>query len=87
MELLPRSANKINENSRESEDVTWRASHIWGGNGALPERETALMTAAWSGSVTPVKVLIAHGADVNARERWKGQTALTWAAVENHREG
>ena len=49
-----------------------------------PEGETALMTAARSGNVAAVKVLLAHGADVNAREAWKGQTALMWAAVENH---
>jgi len=27
--------------------------------------------------------LLAHGADPNAREGWKGQTALMWAAHEN----
>src|SRR5690606_37714215 len=26
------------------------------------------------------------GADVNARERWFGETALMWAAAENHAE-
>jgi ankyrin repeat protein len=29
-------------------------------------------------------MLIAHGSQVNARESWRGQTALMWAAVENH---
>ena len=27
---------------------------------------------------------MSHGADPNARERWLGQTALMWAAAENH---
>ena len=42
------------------------------------------MTAARTGNVPTVKVLLAHGADVNAKESWKGQTALMWAAAENH---
>lgn len=50
----------------------------------LPSGETALMTAARGGNVAAVKALLAHGADVNAREKWKGQTALMWAAAENH---
>ena len=43
------------------------------------------MTAARTGRVEPVKLLLARGADVNARER-KGQTALMWAAAEGHVE-
>ena len=31
-----------------------------------------------------VKALLARGADVNARENWKGQTALMWAAAGNN---
>ena len=42
------------------------------------------MTAARTGSVDAVKRLLAAGADVNARERWFGETALMWAAAENH---
>ena len=53
-------------------------------NTALPEGETALMTAARTGKVDAVKVLLAHGADVNAKERWKQQTALMWAAHEGN---
>jgi ankyrin repeat protein len=29
-------------------------------------------------------MLIARGADVNAKDSWRGQTALMWAAAENH---
>jgi ankyrin repeat protein len=46
--------------------------------------ETALMTAARAGSVENVKALVAHGADVNGRERGRNQTALMWAAAEGH---
>lgn len=53
-------------------------------NTTLPEGETALMTAARTGKVDAVKSLLAHGADVNAKERWRGQTALMWAAAEGH---
>lgn len=44
-----------------------------------------MMTAARTGKLGAVKELIAHGAEVGARER-KGQTALMWAAAEGHVE-
>lgn len=53
-------------------------------NAAGPEEETALMTAARSGSVGAVKLLLDHGARVDARESWHGQTALMWAAAQRH---
>ena len=53
-------------------------------NAALPEGETALMTAARTGNVHVIRMLLAHGADLAAREHWRGQTALMWAAAENH---
>jgi ankyrin repeat protein len=31
-----------------------------------------------------VKVLLDHGADANAKESFRGQTSLMWAAAENH---
>jgi uncharacterized protein len=55
-------------------------------NIALPGGETALMTAARTGKVRAVKALIAHGADVNAKEERRGQTALMWAAAEGNVE-
>lgn len=44
---------------------------------------TALMTAASSGSAEAVKVLLDHGANVNAKESTRGQTALMFAAALN----
>jgi ankyrin repeat protein len=42
------------------------------------------MTAALNGKVDAVKVLLAHGAAVNAAEPLRGQTALMWAASEGN---
>ena len=53
-------------------------------NTTLPEGETVLMAAARSGNVDVLRLLMAHGADVGATEGWRGQTALMWAAAENH---
>lgn len=57
--------------------------------GADPESpnqdgQTALMLASSVGSLPIAKMLIARGAHVNAVERFRGQTALMWAAAENH---
>lgn len=53
-------------------------------NTRAPEGEAVIMTAARTGRLDAVKLLLAHGADANARESWMGQTALMWAAAENH---
>ena len=53
-------------------------------NTTLPEGETVLMAAARSGNVDVLRLLLGHGAEVGAREGWRGQTALMWAAAENH---
>ncbi len=45
-----------------------------------------LMTAARTGNAEIVRMLIARGADANARESSLGETALMWAAAENHPE-
>ena len=42
------------------------------------------MTVSRTGHVAAVQVLLAHHADVNARETTRGQTALMWAAGEGH---
>jgi uncharacterized protein len=55
-------------------------------NAAGAEGETPLMTVAHAGSVAAAKVLIAHGAKVDAREDWHGETALMWAAAQKHPE-
>ena len=59
--------------------------------GANPNRSTdtgasPLMSAAMSGSVNAVRVLLDHKADVNAREFRHGQTPLMFAAWENRSE-
>ena len=53
-------------------------------NMSLPEGETVLMTAARTGDVDVLRLLVARGAEVSAREAWRGQTALMWAAADNH---
>ena len=53
-------------------------------NTTMEEGETVLMTAARTGKVDAVKALLVHGATANARESFEGETALMWAAAENH---
>ena len=53
-------------------------------NAALPEGETILMTAARTGRVEVLQALLDAGAKVDAREQWHGESALHWAAAENH---
>ena len=55
-------------------------------NTIFGDGETALMSAARTGNVTAMKLLLAYGARPNEAEGWRGQTALMWAAVENHAE-
>ncbi|MBZ5632575.1 MAG: ankyrin repeat domain-containing protein [Acidobacteriia bacterium] len=45
-----------------------------------------LMDAARTGNAEVVRMLLARGADANARESSLGETALMWAAAENHPE-
>src|SRR4029453_14775218 len=47
----------------------------------LPDGQTLLMRAARAGQVDALKALIGAGANVNARERRTGTTALIWAAT------
>ena len=42
------------------------------------------MMAARTGKIDAVKVLLDHGAQVNAKETWGGTTALMWAVSERH---
>ena len=53
-------------------------------NAASPDGETPLMVAARTGKVDAVRALLAHGANPNTAESWRGQTALMWAAAEGH---
>jgi ankyrin repeat protein len=55
-------------------------------NRANEDGETPVMLAASTGAVKVAEVLVRHGADVNAREQFRNQTALMWAAAESHPE-
>src|SRR5436190_19722575 len=56
--------------------------------GANPNagRESPVLSAARTGNVEVMKLLLAHGGDANAKEAGRGQTALMWAAAEKHAE-
>ena len=45
--------------------------------------QTALMVVARTSRVDAARLLIKHGAKVNAVEQWRGQTALMWAAAQS----
>ncbi len=51
---------------------------------ANSDGQTALMLAARNGSSAIAQRLLRRGANVNAREKWRGQTALMWAAAERY---
>ena len=53
-------------------------------NVSLKMGETPLMTAARSGDLQTVERLLEYGADVNAVEHERGQTALMWAVAQQH---
>ncbi len=50
------------------------------------DNEKPLMIVARSGNVDAARLLIEHGADVNARETWRNQTAVIWAAAQKQPE-
>jgi ankyrin repeat protein len=52
----------------------------------LAEDQTILMAAARAGARGVLELLLEAGADVNASEGVAGETALMWAALENHAE-
>jgi ankyrin repeat protein len=45
--------------------------------------QTALMVVARTTRVDAARLLITHGANVNAVEKWRGQTALMWASAQS----
>jgi len=59
-----------------------------GANAGAPGKdgETPLMVVARGGNVEAARLLLDHGADVNAQEAWRGQTALIWAAAQKQPE-
>jgi len=55
-------------------------------NRANEDGETPVMLAARTGAVKVADLLVRHGANVNARETFRDQSALMWAAAESHPE-
>ncbi|HET9942648.1 MAG TPA: ankyrin repeat domain-containing protein [Terriglobia bacterium] len=55
-------------------------------NRSNEDGETPLMLASLTGVVKVAELLISRGANVNAREHYREQTALMWAAAEKHPE-
>jgi ankyrin repeat protein len=55
-------------------------------NSPNQDNQTALMLASNLGSLKIAELLIRRGANVNAVESFRGQTALMWAAGESHPE-
>src|SRR4051812_36006547 len=53
-------------------------------NTVVSRGQTVLMTAARSGHAAAVRALLDRGARADAQEDLLGETALTWAAAENH---
>jgi ankyrin repeat protein len=53
-------------------------------NTPIATGETPLMTCARTGNADAVAMLLVHGADVNGKEPTQNQTALMWAAAEQH---
>src|SRR4029077_16004397 len=49
-----------------------------------PEGQTELLAGARTGNVEAAELLVKHGAKVDARERFGGQTALMWASARRH---
>ena len=49
-----------------------------------PNGETLVMYAARNGRSDAIRLLVAAGADVNAKEKLRGTTALMWAAEQRH---
>jgi ankyrin repeat protein len=53
-------------------------------NVANEDGQTPLMLAARTGNVVVAERLVRQGANVNARERYREQTAVMWAAAQGH---
>ena len=49
-----------------------------------PEGETPLMLASRAGNLDAIKVLLDHKADINAKDKIRGTTALMWASEQLH---
>ena len=49
-----------------------------------PQEETPLMLASRTGNLDAMQVLLDHKAEVNAKEKLRGTTALMWAVDQGH---
>jgi ankyrin repeat protein len=67
----PRSVEMLLKAGADTEAASWTG-------------ETPLMTASRTGSIEVARLLVAHGANVNASESRRGQTALMWAIAGRH---
>src|SRR5690606_7741425 len=47
-----------------------------------PDGQTPLMAVVRTDRVDAARLLIERGADVNAREQWRQQSAIIWAAAQ-----
>ena len=92
VELLLQAGAKIDAANRYGATPLWMACSNDDGRvanlllkaGADPNLlaiggEPPLMAAARAGNNDVVAALLARGADVNAKDKWRGQTALMWA--------
>lgn len=52
-------------------------------NLANGDDQTPLMILARTNNVAAAQLLLKRGADVNVKEKWRGQTALMWAAAQS----
>ena len=81
--MTPLSLACTNGNAAMVELASWTRAPIR--TASLPGGETALMTAARTGSLADRKsLLLSRGAHVDAKDERRGQTALMWAAAEGH---
>ena len=79
--VTPLSLACANRNARIVERLLQAGANP---SATFPKRPPAIMLCARSGSVDGVRALLDHGAEVNAREPLRDQTALMWAAAREH---
>lgn len=79
--MTPLSEACLNANSTLVRSLLKAGAHP---NTAIATGETPLLTCARTGAVDSVRLLVEYGAAVNAKEPKQGQTALMWAAAEQH---
>lgn len=81
--VTPLSVAADNGDARALELLLKAGATLTSADAALPDGQTLLMRAARTGRVDALKVLLAAGEQVNARESRTGTTAAIWAATYN----